>query len=134
MDWCLYDKDLRYEKVKLKFQDKLFASKGQWVIKCKITITFWGHCCHLRLADFDLPPDSVTCARHEAESGKSKSKGLKWQQCTSKWILLLILTISYDYTNVGHCALCNKEKWKHCNVFLSSSHCNVFNVISSCFW
>ena len=27
-----------------------------------------------------------------------------------------------------------ERKWRHCNVFIPSSHCNVFTVISSCFW
>ena len=57
--------------------------------------------------DFDLP------LKIGLEGGKSKSKGPKWQQCQSKWtLLLLLLLILYDYTNVGHYAMCNREKMK----------------------
>ena len=27
-----------------------------------------------------------------------------------------------------------ERKWRHCNVFISSSPCNVFTVMYSCFW
>ena len=46
------------------------------------------------------------------KGGKSKSKGLEWQQVPSKWTLFLLLLISYYYTNVGHCAMSNRENIK----------------------
>ena len=57
--------------------------------------------------DFDLPLKItlVGC--------QSKWSDPKWKQCQSKWtLLLLLLLILYDYTYVGHYAMCNGEKMK----------------------
>ena len=67
------------------------------------------HGCNLRPADFDLLLGSVI---RYTGGGKSKFKGFQWQQCPSKWTLLLFLLKSYDYTNVGHYAMCDREKMK----------------------
>ena len=61
--------------------------------------SFKGHC-----SVFDILFAGVNENFAGIEGGKSKSNGLKWQQYPSKWTssLLLLLLISYNYTNVGH--------------------------------
>ena len=60
------------------------------------------HFCHLRTADFDLPPDAKWKAQWLWKVANRNSKGRKWQERPSKWTLLLLLLISDDYTNLGH--------------------------------
>ena len=48
---------------------------------------------------------------------QTNSKGLKWQQYQNEWTLLLLLLMSYGYTNAGHYAMCNRENMKTLQCF-----------------
>ena len=62
------------------------------------------------------------------EGGKSKSAGLKWQQCPSKWTLIVANII--QLCELCHYAMCNREEMKT----LSLSHCNVFMFLAISKW
>ena len=70
-------------------------------------------------------PDVKQRAEMTLEGGKSKSAGLKWQQCPSKWTLIVANII--QLCELCHYAMCNREEMK-------TLHCLYLTVMSSCFW
>ena len=108
---------LDYHITKMFILKALLSKSGPQILICRPRVSF--------------VPVAKRMAQKTLKCGKSKSQGLKWQQCPQNYYFCLI---SYDYTNVGHYAICNREKMKtlqclHCNVFMFLAirkwrHCN----------
>ena len=86
---------LDYHITKMFILKALLSKSGPQILICRPRVSF--------------VPVAKRMAQKTLKCGKSKSQGLKWQQCPQNYYFCLI---SYDYTNVGHYAICNREKMK----------------------